>query len=128
MGVACRHCGSGEVRRNGHNRGTQRFLCRACGRTSTQRAPRHGEAVRAEAVRMHLNNVGVRKIALFLRCSPGSVVNWVRAAHAKLAALRPEPPSGAGPDVVEMDEIYTHVQKKPAGPWSGRPTRGPGDG
>ena len=120
MAVACRHCGSKEVRRNGHNRGTQRFLCRACGRTFTERAPRHGEAVRAEALRMVLNNVGIRKTALFLGCSPGSVLNWIRAAHAELSARPAAPQAGAlvraGPDVVEMDEIYTHVQKKPVGP------------
>lgn len=117
MDVACRHCGSQEVRRNGHNRGTQRYLCRGCGRTFTERAPRYGEAVRAEAVRLYLNNVGIRKTALFLGCSPASVVNWVRAAHAELCA-RPAaaPQVGLEPDVVEMDEIYTHVQKKPAAP------------
>ena len=119
MGVVCRHCGSIEVRRNGHNRGTQRVLCRDCGRTSTERAPRYTEAVRAKAVQLYLNNVGVRKAALFLGCSPASVVNWVRAAHAELCA-RPAAAPRAGarpePDIVEMDEIYTCVQKKRAAP------------
>ena len=122
MGTACRHCGSEAVRRNGHNRGTQRYLCCGCGRTSTERAPRYSQALRAEAVHMVLNNVGVRKAALFLGCSPASVVNWVRAAHAELcarpgsAAQAEAELAGAEPDVVEMDEIYTCVQKKAAAP------------
>jgi transposase-like protein len=126
MGLACRHCGSERTRKNGTGGGVQRHLCRDCGRTFVERAPRYGAALRARAVHMHLNNVGVRKIALFLGCSPASVVNWVRAAHRDLAerlrqaADRVE--AGAVPDVVEMDEIYTWVQKNSSAPWCGLPT------
>lgn len=31
--IACAHCGSGHIVRNGHNRGLQRYLCRVCNRT-----------------------------------------------------------------------------------------------
>ena len=123
MGLACRHCGSERTRKNGTGGGVQRHLCRACGRTFVERAPRYGAAVRARAVHMHLNNVGVRKIALFLGCSPASVVNWIRRTHGDLAerlrqaADRVE--AGIAPDVIEMDEVYTFVQKNPAGPWCG---------
>lgn len=122
--VACRHCGSASYKRNGLSRGTRRYLCRSCGRTFTDRAPRFDAAVKARAVEMHLNNVGVRKIARFLGCSPASVVNWLRAAHRALPPGRRRQACGSGPDVIEMDEIYTFVQKS-AAPSSGAPTRAP---
>lgn len=79
--------------------------------------------MREQALDMHLNNVGVRKIARFIGCSPASVVNWVRAAHRDLAErLRRaanDVEAGAAPDVIEMDEVYTFVQKSSAGPWCG---------
>lgn len=134
-GLVCRHCGSSFFKRNGLSRGTRRYLCRACGRTFTDTPPRFSAATRARALDMHLNNVGVRKTARFIGCAPASVINWVRAAHDALRAERAEraertaasreaagdaAAEGAG-DVIEMDEIYTFVQKSV--PWSGAPTR-----
>jgi IS1 family transposase len=63
---------------------------------------------------MYLNNVGIRKIARFVGASPAGVLRWIRKEHAaltaRLAEARPDPqPPG---DVIEMDEIYTFVQKK----------------
>jgi len=74
--------------------------------------------------------VGVRKVALFIGCSPASVVNWIRAAHRdlveRLRAAADAVEAGVAPDVIEMDEIYTFVQKGSAGvqkgsagPWCG---------
>ena len=120
MGVACRHCGCERTKRNGTQSGVRRHLCHGCGRSFVARAPRFGPQVRQRAVMMHLNGVGVRKIALFLGCSPASVVNWIRAAHRELAARLREAAerveAGAVPDVVEMDEIYTWVQKSSTAP------------
>jgi transposase-like protein len=123
MELVCRHCGSGAYKRNGTSRGTRRFLCQSCGRTFTDQTRHYGAAVKQEALRMHLNNVGIRKIALFLGCAPASVVNWIRAAHRDLAEqLRraaEQVEAGAVPDVIEMDEVYTFVQKSSTGPWCG---------
>lgn len=66
MGVACRRCGSDRTKRNGWLRGVQRHRCHGCGGYFVERAPRFGPEVRAQALDMHLNNVGVRKIARFV--------------------------------------------------------------
>jgi transposase-like protein len=63
---------------------------------------------------MYLNNVGIRKCALFIGCSPQTIANWVANAAKILKgwidernALKEETP-----DIIELDEIYTFVQKK----------------
>jgi len=58
---------------------------------------------------MYLNNVGIRKIALFLGCSPATVINWIRRRHSELKNTPEVCESG---DVIEMDEIYTYCAKK----------------
>jgi hypothetical protein len=68
---------------------------------------------------MALNNVGIRKIARFTGASPALVLRWIQQAHAQMAArLRraADALQTQGPDVIEMDEIYTFVQKNTAGP------------
>jgi hypothetical protein len=62
---------------------------------------------------MYLNNVGIRKIARFVGASPAGVLRWIRKEHQALQArLAAQPASGDGePDVIEMDEVYTFVQK-----------------
>jgi len=118
--MECRHCGSGATVRNGSQQGVQRRLCRSCGRSFVDRAPRFSREVKARALDMYLNNVGVRKVARFVGASPASVVNWIRKAHEQLAeqvrrAADTMATDGVA-DVIEMDEIYTFVQKNGAGP------------
>ena len=63
---------------------------------------------------MYLNNVGIRKIARFVGASPAGVLRWIRKEHAHLQARMAQagqPSGAASPDVIEMDEIYTFVQK-----------------
>ena len=58
---------------------------------------------------MYLNNVGIRKIALFLGCSPASVLNWIRQRHDR---LKSSPEISESADIIEFDEIYTYCVKK----------------
>jgi transposase-like protein len=118
--MECHHCGSGDWCRNGSYRGVQRYLCRSCGRSFTSRGERFSKAVKARALDMYLNNVGVRKVARFVGASPASVINWIRKARERLIGqLRHAADDLAAdgqPDVIEMDEIYTYVQKNTAVP------------
>lgn len=68
---------------------------------------------------MYLNNVGIRKIARFVKASPAGVLKWIRAAHARLSQQLEHAKQSLNqhvPDVIEMDEIYTFVQKNSNGP------------
>lgn len=118
----CRHCGGTRVVKNGRSAGLQRLVCRDCQRSFGDRPQRYDAGIKAKALEMHLNNVGIRKIALFLGVSPASVVNWLRKAHTQMAAQAQTAAARlelGEVDVIEMDEIYTYVQKNGSAPSSG---------
>lgn len=123
--MICPGCGSAALRKTGLKSGAQRYNCKACGRYCTDRAPRFSVETKALAVRMYLNSMGIRAIGRVLNASPAAVLTWIRKEHALVQqrmARQPPPVPSDGPDIIEMDEIYTYVQKNDSGPSSGRPT------
>ena len=119
--MICPQCSSSDLRKTGSKDGAQRYSCRQCGRYCTDRPRRFSAELKAQAVDMYLNNVGIRKIARFTGASPAGVLRWIGKAHARMQAqleaspapVRPE--TGTAPDIIEMDEIYTFVQKNSSG-------------
>ena len=109
----CPRCQSQDLIKRGFKSGFQRYRCRACGRHCTDRAPKFSAEAKAKAIDMYVNNVGIRKIARFVGASPAGVLRWIRKEHAiiqaRLAAAKPV--LSDEPDIIEMDEIYTFVQK-----------------
>ena len=69
--------------------------------------------MKQKAILMYLNNVGVRKTAMFIGCSRTTVTNWVRKAKEKLdkKLKKFEPNYSKKTDIIELDEMYTYVQK-----------------
>lgn len=125
--MECRHCGSQETVRNGTHAGAQRFHCRSCQRYFRDRPPKFSAETKARAIDMHLNNVGIRKIARFT--APATVLDWIRKAHDAMLAAGPAAQSAdTTPDIIEMDEIYTFVQKNGNAPSSGPLTAAGKDG
>jgi transposase-like protein len=117
--MPCPRCGSAAVCKNGSYRGVQRYRCTACRRYFSDKAPRFSPTVKAQALDMYLNNVGIRKIARFTGASPAGVLKWIRKAAKALAGQLEQAVDQVQedlPDVIEMDEIYTFVQKNSAGP------------
>lgn len=112
--MSCPTCASVSFIKTGLKNGAQRFRCKTCGRYWTDRAPRFSDETKAKAVDMYLNNVGIRKIARFTGASPAGVLRWIRKAHAGIAAQAGQQDTTAvsTADIIEMDEIYTFVQKK----------------
>jgi transposase-like protein len=116
--MECVHCKSLDLLKNGKARGVQRYQCRSCGRYFSDTPPRFSPALKAQALDMYLNNVGIRKIARFTGASPAGVLRWIRKQHAGVQARLAEAghrPQSPAPDVIEMDEIYTFVQKNSSG-------------
>jgi len=107
--MKCRHCKSTSTRKNGKNKGKQRFLCKECGRTFAGKPPKFSEKTKEKAILMYLNNVGIRKIALFLECSPATVLYWIKQKHSK---LKESSDISTSADIIELDEIYTYCAKK----------------
>jgi transposase-like protein len=107
--MECLNC-KGSGWKYGKNRnGTSRFRCKDCGKTWSDSQPKYSEDDKRRATEFYLNNCGIRKTALFIGCSPATILNWLREAAAKL----PEPKTAdLGGDVVEMDEIWARTDKR----------------
>ena len=110
----CPYCKSTKIRKNGTSRGTQRLHCRNCNKTFAQNPKRFSKEDKYKALMMYLNNVGIRKIALFFETSPTSVLRWIRNAHKLLQSLLANfnPLNTNKADIIELDEIYTYVKKR----------------
>ena len=109
--VKCPRCESENVSKNGHNRGTQRYICKRCKRTFSEKPPKFSREVKKQAIEMSLHGVGIRKTARFVKSSPTTVVNWLKEAHSILKAVKKEMKPMEKPDIIELDEIYTTVKK-----------------
>jgi transposase-like protein len=113
MNQECLSCESSEGQiKTGRNRcGTQRYLCRNCGKTYTLEAKQRGyaEEVREKAVRMYVEGNNFRRIGRLLSVNHQSVVNWVNAYHDKIKDKTAVPRNSK---TIEMDELWTFVEEK----------------
>ena len=92
--------------------GSQMYKCKPCNRryTPDPAEPGYPNAIRRQAVRLHLEGMNYRRVARILQVSHVSVMNWVKARAEQLPAA---PIPEADPlDIVEMDELYTFVSRK----------------
>ena|SRR5690606_28091737 len=112
----CPHCHGTALIKRGPKEGYQRYVCRDCGRYCTAKPPKFSAQTKSLAIEMYLNNMGIRAIGRVLQASPAAVLTWIRKHHEavqqQMAQAAPAPASA--PDIIEMDEIYTCVQKKPS--------------
>jgi len=118
----CHHCNSNSFKKNGNTKGVQRYLCKSCKRTFSSNGERYNKSVKEQAVKMYLNNVGIRKIALLLGVSAPSVLQWIRKAGRDVAfklSTASNTIKDNIPDIIEMDEIFTYVKKNSKGSSSG---------
>lgn len=115
--MKCAHCDSDKLIKRGLKNGYQRYMCRDCRRYGTDKAPKFSAEAKAMAVQMYLNSMGIRAIGRVLHASPAAVLKWIRKEHGavqqRLAQTRPAQTGDA--DIIEMDEIYTYVQKNSSG-------------
>lgn len=114
--MRCSGCGGTDLIKRGRKAGRQRYQCRSCNRYSTDSQPRFSAQTKATAIEMYMNGSGIRAIGRVLGASPAGVLKWIRKEHAALQQNDNATPVDTGaPDIIEMDEIYTYVQKKPGG-------------
>ena len=99
--------------------GSQRFRCRLCDRIYTPEPSPNGypDEVRAQAVKLYLEGMNLRRIGRILSVNHQSVTNWVNAYHDRLPAARAPV---AQPETLEMDELFTFVGSKKRKPTSSR--------
>ena len=112
----CPECAGSDLVKTGLKQGAQRYHCKSCGRYCTDKPPKFSAQTKAMAVQMYLNSMGIRAIGRVLNASPAAVLNWIRKEHTAVQQRMAEakPVQADEPDIIEMDEIYTYVQKKAA--------------
>ncbi len=69
------------------------------------------DALRQQAVKLVADGVNFRRAARQLGVNHQTVINWVNAAIAQLPPA-PLPPTA---EVIEMDELYTFIERKKRG-------------
>ena len=120
--VLCHHCYSDDYKKNGSTDNVQRYFCNRCRRTFSSNGERFDKSVKEQALQMYLNNVGIRKIALFLKVSPAGVLKWIKKAGQDLSFrldIASNRMKSDLPDIIELDEIYSYVKKNSKGLSSG---------
>ena len=115
----CPNCQNSEKQiKNGKSLcGTQRYLCRSCGKTFSPEPKKQGysEEIREKAVRMYVEGNNFRRIGRLLAVNHQSVVNWVNAYHQKIKDKVVVPTDS---QAIEVDELWTFVEKKKTKPTS----------
>jgi len=64
--------------------------------------------LRQQAVQLYVDGMNLRRIARMLHVNHQSVANWVKAQAAQL----PSAPIPETVDTVELNEVFTFVEKK----------------
>lgn len=118
MALRCKRCGSEEQVKNGFMKGVQRYRCKACGLNFTD-TPARGMPLRIKvtAVLLYLSGLSMNRTAKLLGVSTPSVMAWIEQ-FAEAYAQKPEPEARAV--VVELDEMWHFLKKRPPGSGSGR--------
>jgi transposase len=111
----CKSCGGVNFVKNGFVRGQQRYRCKDCRTNQIEGDKRlkYNNNIRNMALSMYLNSSGIRSIGRVLNVSPQLISQWVTKAgkivenHMLEQQITPK-----NINILEMDELYTYVQKK----------------
>ena len=111
----CKYCGSSKLVKNGKVRGLQRYRCNECRKNQVAGDGRvkYSNKIRYLALAMYLNSAGFRSIGRVLKVPFQLVHSWVRKAGEQVedeASRRISPQKEIA--ILEMDELYTYIQKK----------------
>jgi len=111
----CKYCGHNVLVKNGKVRKMQRFKCKQCRKNQIVGDDRikYDNKTRYMALAMYLNSSGFRSIGRVLGIPFQLVHYWVKKAGELVeeeAAKRPNPSKEI--PILEMDELYTYIQKK----------------
>jgi len=113
--MKCPKCGESKYWKNGSSRGVKIFKCKCCGKFFSD-AEKFTEEEKEFAIKLYLNNCGVRKTALFVHCAPSTVLEWVKKSASKIQDMSFQIEG----DIIEMDEIFTKIKKNEIQYESGR--------
>lgn len=113
----CRFCGCEGLWKVGIINGKQRYKCKNCGKNQAEADDRvkYTEGEKKQALVLYLEGCGFRRIARIMGKINGkfyrhqTIINWIKTAGIKALATTNKQEKI---EVLEMDELYTYVQKK----------------
>ncbi len=80
--IYCRHCGSGDLAKNGFapNNGKQKYLCHACGRQSREDPSPNGytKERKEEILRAYQERSSLRGLRRTFGVSPTTLISWIK--------------------------------------------------
>lgn len=96
----CPHCGSENVRKNGHRRGKQNYRCKQCDRQFVQFYSQRGysEDVKHICLRMHRMGIRFREIERLTGVSHNTLIQWTKQAEG----FSEEPENDERLDLIEF--------------------------
>ena len=109
--MKCPDCTSNQIRKNGHRRGKQNYICTACARQFIESYSKRGynNQMKQRCLTMYVNGIGFRAIERLTGVNHNTVINWVTEVALKL----PDAPEHSEiPEVAQVDELETFVGKK----------------
>ena len=111
----CKYCDSNKLVKSCKIRGLQKYRCNECCKNQVPGDGRvkYSNKIRYLALAMYLNSARFRSIGRVLKVPFQLVHSWVRKAGEQVeneASRRTNPPKEIA--ILEMDELYTYIQKK----------------
>ncbi len=82
--MQCPECGGEHIRKNGHRKGTQNYICVGCGRQflESYQPKGYSDDVKRLCLRMYVNGMGIRGISRVTGIAHSSIINWIRQTGA----------------------------------------------
>ena len=113
----CPRCGSDNTVWNGSVRGVKKRKCKDCNFQYT-RLEKTGKplSIKLFAVALYLHGVSMNAIANWVGVSTPAVLKWIRS-HAKDHYEKPIPGKAT---IIELDEMWHYLEKKPINSGFGR--------
>jgi len=117
MNPNCPKCKSSQTVKNGFLCNRQRYKCKECGYQFTRTTPR-GKPMKDKllAIVLYMHGLSLNAIARLFNVSAPAVLKWVRN-FARKNYEKPKPGSAV---IMEVDEMWHYLQKKPTSSGFGR--------
>ena len=114
---SCPRCNSENLVKNGSVRGIKKRKCKDCGYQFT-RPDKSGKplSIKLSAVALYLHGVSMHAIGNWVGVSTPAVLKWIRN-HAKDHYEKPTPGEAT---IIELDEMWHYLEKKPISSGYGR--------
>ena len=108
----CLFCKSSNLVKNGKPRGKQRWKCKDC-KKNTLEGKKYSIEQKKRVIMAYTRGVGIRAIGDIEDIPFQLVFYWIKVIGKRIKEIKGrEPRKSDYVEVIEMDELYTYVEKK----------------